>query len=88
MKVRFKRTFLKDLEKLPQDDRRRVVHLVFDEIPRLDHIRSIRSLRKISAERDYYRIRLGSYRIGFERKGDELIFFRVLHRRDIYRYFP
>ncbi|MCH7497654.1 MAG: type II toxin-antitoxin system RelE/ParE family toxin [Candidatus Marinimicrobia bacterium] len=88
MKVRFKRTFLKDMERLPPDVRRKVTHLVFDEIPRLDHIRNLKSLRKISGEKDYYRIRHGSYRIGLMRRGDDLVFMRILHRRDIYRYFP
>jgi len=35
-----------------------------------------------------YRIRLGNYRIGFLMIADELILNRVLHRKDIYDYFP
>jgi mRNA interferase RelE/StbE len=31
---------------------------------------------------------LGDYRIGIEVLEDEVIFVRMLHRRDIYRYFP
>ena len=79
---------MKDLEKLPREAREKVFHLVFDEIPLLDHIQSIKALRKISGDKNYYRIRLGAYRIGFEHEGNQLVFIRVLHRKDIYRYFP
>jgi mRNA interferase RelE/StbE len=36
----------------------------------------------------FYRVRIGDYRIGLELAGDELIFVRCLHRKEIYRYFP
>jgi mRNA-degrading endonuclease RelE of RelBE toxin-antitoxin system len=34
------------------------------------------------------RFRVADYRIGFIFDGQTVIFFRVLHRKDIYRYFP
>jgi ribosomal-protein-alanine N-acetyltransferase len=37
---------------------------------------------------DFYRIRVGDYRIGVAVEGDEVEFVRCLHRRDIYGYFP
>ncbi|MCC5620529.1 type II toxin-antitoxin system RelE/ParE family toxin [Nostoc sp. CHAB 5715] len=33
-------------------------------------------------------MRVGDYRIGFTVAGDTITFVRVLHRKDIYRYFP
>ncbi|MGA9351150.1 MAG: type II toxin-antitoxin system RelE/ParE family toxin [Anaerolineae bacterium] len=36
----------------------------------------------------FYRIRLGDYRIGIEVLEDKVILVRILHRKDIYRYFP
>ena len=88
MKVSLKKAFLKDLEKLPRSAYQKVFHLVFNEIPKTDHIRSVKNVRKITVEKNYYRIRVGHYRIGFEYRGDELVFMRILHRKDIYRYFP
>jgi mRNA-degrading endonuclease RelE of RelBE toxin-antitoxin system len=35
-----------------------------------------------------YRIRIGDYRVGIEINGDTLELFRVLHRKEFYRYFP
>jgi mRNA interferase RelE/StbE len=36
----------------------------------------------------YYKVRFGSYRIGFKMENDRVILERALHRKDIYRHFP
>ena len=46
------------------------------------------SFSKLSGHDAYYRIRVGDYRIGVEVAEDVIIFVRILHRKDIYRYFP
>jgi len=38
--------------------------------------------------RNAYRARIGDYRIGFFFAGQTVIFARVLHRKDTYRFFP
>ncbi|WP_324610960.1 type II toxin-antitoxin system RelE family toxin [Moorena producens] len=48
----------------------------------------INNIKKLKGEDNAYRIRVGDYRIGFFMKGDTMIFSRVLHRREFYRYFP
>jgi len=88
MKISFKNAFLKDLEKLPSDYKRKIEHLVFTEIPKIDNLYDIKNIKKIRGDKNYYRIRVGNYRIGFEECNGELVFMRVLHRKDIYRYFP
>ena len=37
---------------------------------------------------NYYRFRVGDYRIGIVIEEDTVVFVRCLHRREIYRYFP
>lgn len=37
---------------------------------------------------DYYHIRVGDYWIGLSGGENVLVFARVLHRKEIYRYFP
>ena len=88
MKVKFKNAFLKDIEKLPSNYRERIEKIVFDQIPQSDNLQMIKNLKKIRADNLYYRIRVGDYRIGFKDRGGELVFMRVLHRKDIYRYIP
>jgi mRNA interferase RelE/StbE len=38
--------------------------------------------------RAYYRVRVGDYRVGLAVEDDVVVFVRVLHRREVYRYFP
>ena len=40
------------------------------------------------SSREYFRIRIGDFRIGLRLENDTLIFVRCLNRKDIYRYFP
>ena len=85
----YKKTFLKDLTKLPSDYQERVEKLVFEDIPQTDNISAIAEMKRMKGYKDYYRIRIGDYRIGckIERQG-EIIFYRVKSRSDIYKIFP
>ncbi|HAO10876.1 MAG TPA: plasmid stabilization protein, partial [Planktothrix sp. UBA8407] len=44
--------------------------------------------KKLKGDDNAYRLRVGDYRIGFYFDGETVTFARVLHRKDIYRYFP
>ena len=85
----FKKTFLKDLSGLPDVYRTKIEKLVFEEIPAINNIADKLDIKKIEGHKNYYRIRIGNYRIGCEiQAGDKIIFYRVKHRKDIYRIFP
>lgn len=91
MNVFFKPSFLKDLNKLPFHIRREVYYVCTEIFPAARDIRAIRGydLKPLKGFKDYYRIRLEHYRIGFKRvKDDKIEFMRVLHRKDMYRHFP
>lgn len=51
-------------------------------------ISELKNIKKLQGYDTFYRIRVGEYRIGLELLGDELIFTRFLHRKDVYKYFP
>jgi mRNA-degrading endonuclease RelE of RelBE toxin-antitoxin system len=36
----------------------------------------------------FFKVRFGNYRVGLSLEGDGIVFERVLHRKEIYRYFP
>ena len=85
----FKKTFLKDLAELPTPQRKNIEKLVFEDIPTTEDIIGLVDIKKIQGYEDFYRIRIGNYRIGCEvQKGNKIIFYRVKHRKDIYRIFP
>lgn len=58
---------------------------VVKEANRLDEVPGF---KKPQGQDDYYRIRLGDYRVGIVSSGQVVTFVRCLHRKDIYRYFP
>jgi len=51
-------------------------------------IMEIKNLKKMKGHLNHYRIKLGSYRAGIIINGNEIIFERFLHRKDIYKYYP
>ncbi|MDI6779151.1 MAG: type II toxin-antitoxin system RelE/ParE family toxin [Bacteroidota bacterium] len=88
MDVRYKKAFIKDLEKIPDDIKQAIQEIVFIKIPRLTKLADISGLKKIKGYKNYFRINVKDYRIGFKFFDEEVIFYRVLHRKEIYRYFP
>jgi mRNA interferase RelE/StbE len=69
----FKKTFLRDLAELPAAYRRRIEKLVFEEFPGMSGPSDKLDIRKIQGNRNYYRIRIGDYRIGCEiETGDKI----------------
>lgn len=85
----YKRSFLKDLAKLPRRRREQIERLVFEEIPCLHNVLAIPSMKKMKGYRRYYRIRVGDYRIGCEvGENGQVTFYRVKSRADIYQVFP
>ena len=81
--------FIKDLRRLRQhSEYSRIRRLAFEEMPAWKSLAGRSQIKRLSAHEKAYRIRAGDYRIGFYWSGDELVFARVLHRREIYRFFP
>ena len=89
MNVTYKNKFLKDLKALQSTDvYEKICTLVLEEIPNVEDLSTIANLSKLKGDDTAYRIRVGDYRIGFFMEDDEIVMSRVLHRSEIYRYFP
>ncbi|MCU0550915.1 MAG: type II toxin-antitoxin system RelE/ParE family toxin [Leptolyngbya sp. Prado105] len=89
MNVDYLPKFLKDLKALKSSTAFESINsLVFDQIPSCGRLEDISNLSKLKGFDNAYRIRVGDYRIGFFLEEDTLTFARVLHRSEIYRYFP
>ena len=61
---------------------------LFEQIKQLDSLTELDNVRKIRGYDDYYRIRIGDYRLGVKIKGNSIEMLRLLHRKDIYKRFP
>lgn len=88
MRVAFKRSFIRDLEKIRNQSLKDKIRQVIELVKQAHNLQDIPHIRKLRGSERYYRIRLGNYRIGLAVEGDEVTFVRFLHRRDVYRYFP
>ena len=87
--IRYTRTFLKEMARLPENARSRIEHIAFgQQIKESPFLQG--KTQKLSGYQTYYKIRVGNYRIGLqiETETHTVEFQRVLHRRDIYRKFP
>jgi mRNA interferase RelE/StbE len=88
LKVEFKASFAKDLRKIKDASAKKQVSQAIEYVEKAHNFPEIVNLKKIVGADNYYRIKIGDYRIGVVIEGDTVIFVRVLHRKDIYRYFP
>jgi len=88
LKVEYPKKFLKDLARIPSQTRVHIEHFVFEELPSLDSINQVGKIEQMKGYSEYFKIRFGNYRIGLKLEADKVILKRVLHRKEIYRYFP
>jgi mRNA interferase RelE/StbE len=88
LKVLYNKKFLKDLSLIPLADRKRIEDYAFERAPKIKSFRELQFLEKLKGYSNFYKIRVGNYRVGVQFEHATLIFERVLHRKEIYRYFP
>jgi mRNA interferase RelE/StbE len=77
----------KDSKKLPKHIKRDLEQLVLKFIE-ADALKEISGIKKLKGHPNAFRVRIKNYRLGFFAEGDSLVLSRILHRKEIYRYFP
>lgn len=88
MELEFRDSFLKDINRIKDAAIKRKIAAVILETKSAAALLAIKKVKKMEGNDEYYRIRIGDYRIGVKLQGKTLVFLRCLHRKDIYRYFP
>ena len=89
MKTIFRKSFVRDLKRFEKDKNLLTkIHHTILEVEAAESINTHMNLKKLKAEGPYYRIKVGNYRVGITIKDATATFIRLLHRSDIYRYFP
>jgi mRNA interferase RelE/StbE len=86
--VRFKESFVRDLRNIKDKGLLTRLKELIELVEQVQHLGQVANLKKLRGGGNYYRIRVGDYRIGLSVEGDAVTFVRFLHRKDIYRYFP
>ena len=88
MKVEFKKSFLKELQKLRNKGLKNSIADCIVQVESAQSINQIKNIKKLAGFEDYYRIRIGDYRIGVKIEEDTIYFVVFEHRKDIYKNFP
>ncbi len=88
MKVGISKRCQKDIETVSD---RKLAAQLYDHIEQLEKSESLEglpNLKRMKGATDYFRLRIGNYRLGFKQENDAVVLLRFMHRKDIYRYFP
>jgi mRNA interferase RelE/StbE len=88
VKAQFKSSFAKDIRGIKNKEILARIKETIEQIEKAESLHDIRNLKKLKGGSNYYRIRVGEYRIGLTIEGEEATFVRCLNRREIYRNFP
>lgn len=88
MNLEFKASFVRDLKKIKDKNLKGRVQEVIEAFEQAHSLQEIENVKKLKGNDRYYRVRIGDYRIGLAVEKDVVTFVRLLHRKDVYRYFP
>jgi mRNA interferase RelE/StbE len=64
--IGYRKTFLKDLKKIPTRERYAIEIFAFEVIPHIDNPLLIKGIEKLSGYEKFYKKRFGDYRLGLE----------------------
>ena len=89
MIVEFDKSFDKSLQKIKNKSLFSRIEKIILECEKSNSISEITNLKKLIGFKNYYRIRIGEYRLGIELVDNKTLrFILIAHRKDIYRSFP
>ena len=88
MRIAFRRSFEKDLKNLKDASLLRRVKELIVAVETANSLGEIRGLKKLRGGGNYYRFRIGDFRVGMAVEGEKFTFVRFIHRKDIYKFFP
>jgi len=89
MKVSFDQSFQKSISKLKNKQvAQRIIKLI-DQLEKAEKLTEISNVKKLKGFQNYYRIRIGDYRLVLEQVEKEwILLIFIAHRKDIYDRLP
>lgn len=89
MIVEFDKSFEKSLDKIRDKSLFSRIEKSIEIIEKANNLEDIPGIKKLSGFKSYYRIRIGDYRLGFEKIDPKKVRIIIIaHRKDIYKAFP
>jgi len=87
--IEFDKSFFKSLDKIKDADVKGRIERTILDFDKASKITDIKHIKKLVGFKQYYRLRMGDYRIGIELKTPTIVRFIIIaHRKDIYKIFP
>jgi mRNA interferase RelE/StbE len=80
--------FNKDISKLHDKKLLLAVKTALQRIEAAHDLSDVPNLKKMQGTSNYFRLRINDYRISIFVGNDKITVVRLLHRKEIYRYFP
>ena len=89
MQTKLTHGFLKDLNTLPKPIKKRILEIVSD-CENTESVNDIQNRKALYAKqnRDFFRIRVGDYRVGVQVLDNVLVFEKIRPRGDFYKVYP
>ncbi|MCF6290287.1 MAG: type II toxin-antitoxin system RelE/ParE family toxin, partial [Desulfobacterales bacterium] len=89
VKIRYTKKFSKDLDKIKDQAivKKRLLVLI-QTMKEVDELTVLKDVKKIQGYTEYFRLKVGDYRLGLKMTEGAIEMIRFLHRKDIYRRFP
>jgi mRNA interferase RelE/StbE len=88
MKVEYLSRFGRDIDRIQDASIKNKLASIIEQIEQAKSLADVNHLKKIVGYKNTYRIRIGDYRIGIFFEKDTVEFARIVHRKDIYKFFP
>lgn len=88
MQVIVTRQFEKDVSKELNKSLQLQLADIIEQLQKVRSIQDVQDIKKLKGYKNAYRLKLLDYRIGFILEENTINLSRVMHRKEIYRYFP
>ena len=89
MIIEFDKSFEKSLDKIKNKLLFPRIEKIILEFEKSKSLTDLPNIKKLTGFKNYYRLRIGEYRLGFEKIDENTLrFILFAHRKDIYKLFP
>jgi mRNA interferase RelE/StbE len=89
MIVEFDKSFGRSLDKINDKSLLARLQITILELERAMNLSEVKNVKKMAGFRNYYRVRIGDFRLGLEQINTKTVrLILVAHRKDIYKFFP